>query len=95
MEQTIDITVFKKNPELFFEQLPKEAENEFENLLQYIVFKYNLSLHRKEAKLFEESQTIIEHDTKEKVFAKIPDGILKPICIENFKHYSREELHER
>lgn len=44
MQYTIDLNLIKENPELFFSQLPKKAEDEILDFLQFIVFKYNLSI---------------------------------------------------
>ncbi len=44
MQQTIDINLLKENPQLFFSQLPKKAEEEISEFLYYIIYKYNLSV---------------------------------------------------
>ena len=48
MKQIIDIELFKENPQLFFSQLPEKAEVEFQNLLEFILFKYNVIIENKE-----------------------------------------------
>jgi len=79
MQQTIDINLIKESPALFFSQLDKDAEKEFQNLLEFFIFKYKLEII----------------DDGFKVLNKIPQFILNPIEIKDFKHFSREELHER
>ncbi len=44
MQYTIDLNLIKENPELFFSQLPKKAEDEIVDFLQFIVYKYNISI---------------------------------------------------
>ena len=90
MQQTIDINLIKENPQLFFSQLNMEAENEFINLLEYFIFKYEINISAKK-----DTNKDVEINDGFKVFNKIPRFILNPIEIKDFKHFSREELHER
>jgi len=82
MHKTIDIDVFKENPQLFFSKLDKEAEKEFAHLLEYIIFKYNIEI----------SSTT---EKTEKILKKIPGFINNPIQRSDFKLFSREELYEK
>lgn len=80
MEQTIDIKLLKENPQLFFSQLPEKAEKEFENLLEFILFKYDIK---------KVNQNETSNQNKFNLFKE------KPIKVEKIVKYSREELHER
>jgi hypothetical protein len=44
MHYTIDVNLFKKNPELFFRKLTQEEEKEFFNLLEYFINKYDIQI---------------------------------------------------
>ena len=79
MLQKIDFELFKKNPQDFFSQLPQKAEKEIENLLKYIVFKYNIKNIKK----------ISDNKEKFKLFKE------HPIKVEKIINYTREELHQR
>ena len=48
MKQTINIDLFKKNPQLFLSQLPEKAEKEYIEMLQYIMYKYNVNVIKPE-----------------------------------------------
>jgi len=43
MGKTINIDLFKENPQLFFSQLPKNAKKEYMNMLEYILYKYDVN----------------------------------------------------
>ena len=79
MLQKIDIELFKENPQILFSQLPQKAEKEIENLLKYIVFKYNIKNINK----------VSDNKEKFKLFKE------NPIKVEKIVNYTREELHER
>ena len=80
MKQTIDISLFKKNPKLFFSQLPKKAEEEFIDMLEYIMYKYNIKYIDKE----KEKENSLLND-----FAPFRTGLP-----ENYK-FNRDEANER
>jgi len=44
MQQLIDINLFKKNPQIFISQLPKNAEEEMVEFLNFLMFKYKINL---------------------------------------------------
>jgi hypothetical protein len=44
MQQTIDLNLFKENPQLFFSYLPKSAEKEIVEFLHFIIYKYNIDI---------------------------------------------------
>jgi len=85
MQQTIDINLIKENPSFFFSQLDKNAEEEFMNLLEYFIFKYDIKFdnRKKENTLIKEENDFLDFIENNK--------ILLP---ENFK-FNREEAHER
>jgi hypothetical protein len=50
MDKKININLIKENPQLFFSKLDKDAEKEFSNLLEFIVFKYDITFDAKSEK---------------------------------------------
>lgn len=44
MQKTINIDLIKKNPNLFFSQLPAKAELEISEFIYFIIYKYNLTI---------------------------------------------------
>ncbi len=83
MEQLIDIETFKRNPNLFFSQLPEKAEEEFENILNYIIFKYTLK-----KTFFEKKNITDEFDIYEK------KKTILPRQINEFVPLKRKEIYE-
>jgi len=79
MLQTINMNLFKENPQIFFKQLPKEAEVEFSEFLRIFLIKYNISYPK------------VEYDKK----LKFKNFIENPILISKTIKYTREDLHER
>jgi hypothetical protein len=45
MKKKIDTDIIKNNPEEFFSQLNSEARKEFDHLLNYMVYKYDIVLN--------------------------------------------------
>ena len=80
MEKSINIDLFKKNPQKFFSKLPQGAEDEIINLLEYILYKYNLY------------DTDIENDDPASKFRLFEEN---PIKVNSIIKYDRGELHER
>ncbi len=76
--------MLKENPQLFFSKLDKDAEKEFTNLLEFIIFKYDIKI-----------TSVSEKSKNEKPLKKIPNFINNPIQCINFITYSRDELYER
>jgi len=92
MNYPFDVNLFKKNPELFFSQLPKKAEDEIVDFLQFIVFKYNISI------ISENNRNNFESENRQEIavntdvlnaFASFRTGLPA-----NYK-FSREEANER
>ena len=83
MQQTIDINLIKENPKLFFSLFNKDAENEFIQILEYFVFKYNIDFNIKKETHQKSKDSFIDFIENNKI--KLP---------ENFK-FNREEAHER
>ncbi len=79
MLQTIDFNSFKENPQIFFKQLPKEAEVEFSEFLRIFLIKYDVSYPK------------VEYDKK----LKFRNFIENPISISKTIKYTRKDLHER
>ncbi len=80
MEQTINIELFKENPQFFFSQLPEKAEKEFQSLLEFIFFKYEIT------------NLYTKKEMKKRKFDFFKEN---PINVEKIKKHTREELHER
>lgn len=80
MKQNIDIKLLKENPQLFFSQLPEKAEKEFEKLMEFILFKYDIADINK------------NEDVNQNKFNLFKEN---PIKVKRILKYSREELHER
>ena len=80
MKQTIDIELFKKKPEFFFSQLPEKAEKEYIDMLEYIIYKYNVKYDIREN---------IKKNSLLKDFASFITGLP-----ENYK-FNRNEANER
>ncbi len=91
MKYTIDLNLIKENPELFFSQLPKKAEDEIVDFLQFIVFKYDISIVAENNIDNLESQHMHESTINEalKAFASLRTGLPA-----NYK-FNREEANER
>jgi len=79
--ESISIDQLKNNPDVFFSQLDNEAENEFQNLLDYFVFKHNLNGLRRQ-----------ELSSKKQPFELFKNN---PVVLEKLHTYTREELHEK
>lgn len=79
MQHKINIDLIIENPQLFLSGLPEEAKLEFQQLLEFIIFKYDLS------------EKFLEKNIKKKykIFRE------KPIEVDRIVKYSREELHDR
>jgi len=92
MQYTIDLNLIKENPELFFSQLPKKAEDEIVDFLQFIVFKYNISIiSENNINNFEpenKQESIVNNDVLN-AFASFRTGLPA-----NYK-FNREEANER
>jgi putative lipoic acid-binding regulatory protein len=84
MQQRIDINLLKSNPQLFFSKLSEDAENEFVNLVQYIVFKYDIKL---DDEMIDEKNSATGNLLD--VFSSLRTGLPK-----NYK-FDREEANER
>ena len=80
MKQTIDMELFKENPQLFFSQLPKKAEVEFQNLLEFMLFKYDVT------------DLYTKKEVKKRKFEFFEEN---PINVQKVNKYTREELHEQ
>ena len=80
MKQTIDISLFKKNPQLFFSQLPEKAEDEITEFLRFVIFKYRIN---------------VEYNDKDIKINKFNLFKENPIKVEKITKYTREKLHER
>jgi hypothetical protein len=92
MKHSIDINLIKENPGLFFSKLPKKAEAEIADFLQFIVFKYNISfISENDTNNFEltntQDNTIVSNALS--AFAAFRTGL--PL---NYK-FSRDEANER
>lgn len=85
MNKTIDINLLKENPQLFFSKLDKEAEREFTNLLEFIIFKYEINFETNTGK-----KSILK---KEADFLDFIENN-KIILPENFK-FNRDEANDR
>lgn len=48
MLQTIDINVIENNSQFILSQLPEQAKDEMNTFLQYLVYKYNISIENKQ-----------------------------------------------
>ncbi|MFN8256685.1 MAG: hypothetical protein U0W24_13390 [Bacteroidales bacterium] len=92
MQQIFDINLIKENPQLFFSNLPKNAEVEIVEFLRFIFYKYNISFDPESVK------KSVSHENKdEKVvlknlmeeFASLRNGL--PI---DYK-FDRHEANER
>ncbi len=80
MEKLINLETFKESPHIFFEYMPEEAKKEFESLLEFIIFKYNL----KNIKANRNIET-----TNFSLFKE------NPIKVKKIIKYKRDELHKR
>jgi hypothetical protein len=83
MQYTIDLNLLKENPEQFFSQLPKKAEDEIVDFLQFIVYKYNISIIQEN-----NNERIVNTDLLN-AFASFRNGLPA-----NYK-FNREEANER
>ena len=91
MQQTIDIELFKENPQLLFAQLPKQAEQEINKFMQFIVFKYNSNLVW-EIKNEKDSTKVQNAKRKNKLLDAFEP--LRTGLPEDYK-FNREEANER
>jgi len=52
MLHSIDIKLFKENPQIFFMQLNEEEEKEFFSLVEYFIYKHDIKLEKKDVKKY-------------------------------------------
>jgi len=89
MLQTIDFNSFKENPQIFFKQLPEQAENEFQHLFDYFIFKYNADLKHTAINNSENNQELKKENKLLNEFAFLRLGL------PNDYKFNREEANER
>ena len=80
MKQTIDINLLKKNPQLFFSQLPEKAEKDIIEFLQFVIFKYQNIEQEKDENKLKNNNTISE---------------ILPKKVKEFTPLNREEIYAR
>ena len=79
MKQTINIALFKENPQKFFSQLPEKAKNEITEFLRFVIFKY---------------QNYEQEDVENKIkYTEISD--ILPKKVEEFTPLKRDEIYAR